>query len=405
MKINVKVGNDNGNSSQKISFNGDIFELPNVYVRTNQVPKGIAELSPIKIIEDLHNNLFVTIKSDSLEAKCPQSYYVGNYTSKSGRTVQNMSIGHRGNKLDNELPIITTLANTAAYAVKKAYEKEKDIEKLCSKNIHVNMEMATALPNTHFNKNNAGIFRDNFLGEHNVTVYIGEYEADVCISIDYVKVMPEGVPTAFYLLSSNSAKGASEFFKGYDFGDKPILHVSIGDGTTDYPITEGVNFIPDFTHSSHNGIGIAAEKMIDEFAERTLLSKCSRQDISDIIRNKNHRSHGIAMELLEPHLEEEAQAIKKHTFQQLQRINNNVDFIVVYGGGSILLEPYLKKEFLKDPLIKSDKNPNGIELVYVPEDIATTIEAHGLYVFTQQAFFKELAAKYKATNNKEKQVS
>ena len=401
MKINVKTGNDNGNSSQKISFNGEVYELPNVYVRTNQVPKGIVELSPNTIIKDLFNNLFVTIKSDSLEAKCPQSYYVGSYTAKSGRIIQNMSIGQRGNKLDNELPIITTLANTAAYAVTKAYEKEQDVEKLCKKPISVNMDMATALPNTQFNKNNATTFRDNFLGEHVVTVYIGEYEAEVHISIDYVKVMPEGVPTAFYLLSNNTP----DFFKQYNFGDKPILHVSIGDGTTDYPITEDVNFIPDFTQSSHNGIGIATEKIIDEFAERTLLSKCSRQDISDIIRNKNHRSHGIAMDLLEPHLEEEAQAIKKHTFQQLQRINNNVDFIVVYGGGSILLEPYLKKEFLKDRLIKSDKNPNGIELVYVPADIATTIEAHGLYIFTQQPFFKELAAKFKANNNKEKQVS
>lgn len=399
MKLKLNIGNDNGNSSQKISFNGDVYEFPNVYVRTNQIPKGIVELSPTTIINNLFDNLFVTIKSPSLEAKCPQSYYVGAYTAKSGRSVQNMSIGQRGNKLDDELPIITTLANTAAYAVLKAYENDGNLEKLSKKPIIVNADMATALPNTQYDKKNSKKFKNKFLGEHIVTVYVGEYEVEVDISIDYVKVMPEGVPTSFYLLSKKN----EDFFRKYDFGDKPILHVSIGDGTTDYPITEGVNFLPDFTYSSHNGIGIAIEKMIDDFAEQTLLNKCSRQDVSSIIRNPSHRSHAIAMDLLEPHLEEEAQQIKKHTFQQLQRINNNVDFIVVYGGGSILLEPYLKKAFLRDAIIKSEDNPNGIELVYLPPEIATTIEAKGLYVFTQQQFFKELAAKYKAVQ--EKQVS
>ena len=310
-----------------------------------------------------------------------------------------MSIGQRGNKLDDELPIITTLANTAAYAVLKAYENDGNLEKLSKKPIIVNADMATALPNTQYDKKNSKKFKNKFLGEHIVTVYVGEYEVEVDISIDYVKVMPEGVPTSFYLLSKKN----EDFFRKYDFGDKPILHVSIGDGTTDYPITEGVNFLPDFTYSSHNGIGIAIEKMIDDFAEQTLLNKCSRQDVSSIIRNPSHRSHAIAMDLLEPHLEEEAQQIKKHTFQQLQRINNNVDFIVVYGGGSILLEPYLKKAFLRDSLIKSEDNPNGIELVYLPSELATTIESKGLYVFTQQQFFKDLAAKYKAVQ--EKQVS
>lgn len=395
------IGNDNGNSTEKMVINGkDVLELPNVYVKTNQVPQGIVELSPKTIINDLYNNLFVTIKSPSLEAKCPQSYYVGTYTAKSGRTIQNMSIGLRGNKLDTEVPIITTLANVAAYAVTKSYEKEQDIERLCRRTIRVNVDMATALPDTEYNKSNAAEFRDVFVGEHEVTVYLGELEAQVSISIDYVKVMPEGVPTTFFLRSREGKK----FFPEQDFKDRPILHVSIGDGTTEYPITEDVNFAPEFNHGSHNGIGIAIEKMIDDFADKTLLSKCCRQDVSSIIRNPRHRHHSIAVDLLEPHLEEEAMAIKKQTFKQLQRFNNNVDFIVVYGGGSILLEPYLKKAFESDPLMKSDKNPNGIELVYVPAEIATTIEARGLYEFTQTPFFKELAEKFKKQQFSEKKV-
>lgn len=395
------IGNDNGNSTGKMVINGkDVLELPNVYVKTNQVPQGIVELSPKTIINDLYNNLFVTIKSPSLEAKCPQSYYVGAYTAKSGRTIQNMSIGQRGNKLDTDVPIITTLSNIAAYAVTKAYEKEKDIERLCRRTLRVNVDMATALPDTEYNKSNAADFRDVFVGEHNVTVYLGEYEVQVSVSIDYVKVMPEGVPTTFYLRSRES----KQFFPEQDFRERPILHVSIGDGTTEYPITEDVNFVPEFNHGSHNGIGIAIEKMIDDFAEQTFLSKCCRQDISAIIRNPRHRHHSIAVDLLEPHLEEEAMAIKKQTFTQLQKFNNNVDFIVVYGGGSILLEPYLKKAFQSDPLIKSEKNPNGIELIYVPEEIATTIEARGLYEFTQTPLFKELAEKFKKQQFEEKKV-
>lgn len=395
------IGNDNGNSTEKMVINGkDVLELPNVYVKTNQVPQGMVELSPKVVINDLYNNLFVTIKSPSLEAKCPQSYYVGAYTAKSGRTVQNMSIGQRGNKLDTEVPIITTLANVAAYAVKKTYEKEKDIERLCRRTIRVNVDMATALPDTEYNKSNATAFRDVFVGEHEVTVYLGEFEVQVSISIDYVKVMPEGVPTTFYLRS----REGKQFFQEQDFKDSPILHVSIGDGTTEYPITEDVNFVPEFNHGTHNGIGIAIEKMIDDFADQTLLSKCCRQDVSSIIRNPRHRHHSIAVDLLDPHLEEEAMEIKKQTFKQLQRFNNNVDFIVVYGGGSILLEPYLKKAFASDKLMKSDKNPNGIELVYVPAEIATTIEARGLYEFTQTPFFKELAEKFKKNQFSEKKV-
>lgn len=399
----LSIGNDNGNNAQKLSVNGEVFEFPNLYVKAPRLPKGIIDTAPETIMKDLYNNLFVTIKSPSLESNCPQSFYIGNYTTKSGRIAQNMSIGTRGNKLDTDLPLITTLANISAYVVKKAYEKENDIEKLCSKTLEASIDMATALPDTEYGKDTAKAFSDTFEGEHLVTVYLGDKEVNVKINIEYVKVLPEGVPTAFYLLS-NAGK-QSEYLKQFNFNNnKAILHVSIGDGTTEYPITEGVNFIPDFNHGTHNGIGIAIEKIIDEFTEATLLSKCSRQDISAIVRKKSDRNHDLAMEMVEPYLEEEALAIKKQTFTQLQRFNNNVDFIVVYGGGSILLEPYIKKAFMEDRLMKSEKNPRGIELVYIPAEIATTIEAQGLYIFTQQNFFKEAAKKAKEERSNEKKV-
>lgn len=398
----LSVGNDNGNNAQKLCIDGEVFEFPNLYLKAQSLPKGIIDTVPETIMKDLYNNLFVTIKSPALESNCPQSFYIGNYTTKAGRAAQNMSIGIRGNKLKTDLPLITTLANISAYVVKKAYEKEKDIEKLCRKTLEASIDMATALPDTIFGKDTAKTFSDTFTGEHLVTVYLGEKEVNVKLNIEYVKVLPEGVPTAFYLLS-NAGK-QSEYLKQFDFNNKSMLHVSIGDGTTEYPITEGVNFIPDFNYGTHNGIGIAIEKIINDFKAAALLSKCSRQDISAIIRNKYDRNHDRAMEMVEPYLEEEAQEIKDETFTQLQRFNNNVDFIVVYGGGSILLEPYIKEAFMNDALMKSEKNPRGIELVYVPAEIATTIEAQGLYIFTQQNFFKEAAKKAKEESSNEKKV-
>lgn len=391
MKLNFTIGNDNGNASQKISFGEETFELPNIFVKTTRIPQAMSEISPVFVINNIFDHLFVTIKSPNLENNCPQSYYVGAYTERSGNIVQNMSIGLRGNKLDTQLPIITTLANTAAYAVHKVYQKEADVEKLCQNTIKVIVDMATALPNAEYSKENAMRFRNKFLGQHIVTVYLGSLEATVEINIGYVKVMPEGVPAVFYAL----AEANNEPFKGLDLKNKRILHVAIGDGTTDYPITDGVQPQPEFINSTHNGIGIAIEKMIDTFAEKAYLSKCTRQDVAKIVRNQNHRNHALAMELLEPHLEEEAQAIKKYIFRQLERINNEVDYIFVYGGGSILLKPYLLEALLSDSIIKSDKNKNGIDVVYMPEQSATTIEAKGLYIFTEQPFFKDLAKAFK----------
>lgn len=399
-EIKLKVGNDNGNSEQDIIINGVQLQQADVYGRVIG-RLNLEELDQDDFIENLENNLVIGIAGSKYVNT--GEYYVGNYTLKSGATVRNTEVGAGNNKTDSEVVYLNTIGQIAAYAVKKAHKGDKTIS-----DIEVNVDMTTALPITQYDKREAERFANKFMDvEHRLTVKTPQKDYYVNLKFNFVKVIPEGVTTTFALIG-----GVDEIYKTYNQKvrenltkvskdslymeelntayftkeQRRILHISIGESTTEYPITNGIAFDPNFVQGSNNGNGHAIKKALPLFNSEFRCSY-SRQMYSDVVKSSGHKFHQDTLNYLIGPLEDEAQEIYRRAVDELERSNNEVDVIMVYGGGSILM-----REFL-EPKLEAVARQIRSKLLYVDKEYAVTLESKGLYNFTGSALFKALKEK------------
>lgn len=399
-EIKLKVGNDNGNSEQDIIINGVQLQQADVYGRVIG-RLNLEELDQDDFIENLENNLVIGIAASKYVNTGED--YVGNYTLKSGATVRNTEVGAGNNKTDSEVVYLNTIGQIAAYAVKKAHKGDKTIS-----DIEVNVDMTTALPITQYDKMEAEKFANKFMdGEHRLTVKTPQKDYYVNLKFNFVKVIPEGVTTTFALIG-----GVDEIYKTYNQKvrenltkvskdslymeelntayftkeQRRILHISIGESTTEYPITNGIAFDPNFVQGSNNGNGHAIKKALPLFNSEFRCSY-SRQMYSDVVKSSGHKFHQDTLNYLIGPLEDEAQEIYRRAVDELERSNNEVDVIMVYGGGSILM-----REFL-EPKLEAVARQIRSKLLYVDKEYAVTLESKGLYNFTGSALFKALKEK------------
>ena len=403
-EIKLKVGADNGNSEQDIIINGTQLQQADVYGRV--VGKlNLEDLDQEKFMNDLENNLVIGIVGSRYVNS--GEFYVGNYTLRGRASVRNTEVGADNNKTNSEVVYLNVIGQIAAYAVKKAYKGDKTVN-----DVEVTVDMTTALPITQYDKREAERFAEKFMdGEHRLTVKTPEKDYFVNIKFNFVKVIQEGVTTTFAI-----AGGAEEIFKTYNKKVKEnltkntkdslyleelntpyfakqqrrILHISIGESTTEYPITDGLAFDPNFVQGSNNGNGHAIKKALPLF-NNEFRCNYSRQQFSDVVKNPNHKFNQDTINYLMGPLEDEAEEIYRNAVDELERANNEVDVIMIYGGGSILM-----REFL-EPRLEEVARRIRSKILYIDKEHAVTLESKGLYNFTNSAIFKALKEKRLAT--------
>ena len=100
------------------------------------------------------------------------------------------------------------------------------------------------------------------------------------------------------------------------------------------------------------------------------------------------------MEIVEQYIDEESEEILHHIKTEIQKANNEIDVVCVYGGGSIFMRTYLESN------LKSFCDRAEIKLLYIPKEYAVTLEAEGLYNFTNSKIFEVLKSKYIQSKNK-----
>lgn len=377
-ELKVSVGNDIGNSEHDIIINGDIFCQPNVFAKILQIPAAFEEELPEEIIKKIDNNIVTTINSDCLPPN--STYYCGVRALNSGKPITNIQVGAGNDKSKSDVILVNTLAQIAKYATKLMYVEDVDLRgKTC-----VKADMAISVPVGLFSKQVTKRIIDKFYGIHEVIVHLGARSAKIEIEFEVIKVMPESIASIFYLVNLPSGHEifGDKLINGSHFKNKKILHIAIGEGTTEFPITENVDCNIDFVRGSNNGIGHAIEIALPEFMERVNLRSFTRQNYSAILKNGAHKYFQIANELLEIPLENEAISISKIAEAEIEKSNNEVDIILVHGGGSITLEKFLRRRL---DMICSKLN---IELFYIPKNEAVTLEAKGLYEFTKSKMFE-----------------
>lgn len=385
----IKVGNDNGNSEHDIIIEGNLICQPNVYAKVRKIPM-LDELKEEAVIEKIEENLIVSIVSPSAETG---NYMIGKCALKSGEKVRSIEVGVDNNKVDNNIVMVNTLSQIAGYACKKYFEEAKTFDELKENSLKVNVDMATALPISQYNTKSANEFSERFMkGVHNVTVYIGAYQVRVEISFNFVKTIPEGVTAAWALKYANdeifeeyNSKPNVKQINASDFKKAKILHVAIGEGTTELPVTTGIEFDPNFINGINNGIGHAIDNSLGEFKTNLGLTNYSRQKFSEVLKDQSHKYHVIAEDIVEGYIEDESEEILHATKNEIQRANNEVDFICVYGGGSIPMRKNLEK------LLQAYADRAMINLLYIPEKEAVTLEAKGLYEFATSKVFSLLS--------------
>jgi len=393
MNYHFFVGNDNGNSEHDMIVDGRLIQQPNVNCTVDSLPWS-EEQSPEGFIKNLQEQLVVTIDSPATR---PGMYYIGKFALESGEILDNLQIGI-DLKSEMDLPVINTLAQISAVAVQKAYEEEKKVPE----QITIEVDMATALPVTQHTDENAARFEKRFMsGTHHVTVHLGIHRVAVKIVFAFAKVVPEATPVIFTLQKDSEGNwregdifdefietyGIEKKFNGSFFKDKRILHVDIGDGSTEYPITEGNKFLRQFVHGSHHGIGYAIEDALDDFNRQIHLPESPRQFFSDVIKNPKHKYYARALKTLKRPLETQARQIIQNVKRQLTKARNEIDVICVYGGGSIIMQSIL------NPLLKELCDEREMKLFYVPEQYAVKLNAMGLDAFVRGKIYEVLKNK------------
>lgn len=389
-KMNLKVGNDNGNSEQDIIINGFLIQQPSVNAKVLDINKYEDEIVE-SVMKNIYKKILITVDSPSCSSG---TYLIGESALESGRTTNNIQVGFE-EKHKHDLPILNTLGIISAYAAKTYYDENNELPD----ELELNVSMATALPiyEYYLDLKNRVIFKERFEKDiHRVSLHVGPKRVRFNIKFDFVNVLPEAMTALFSIIEDeNGKKRGSKFFEEFNetynktidgnyFKNKRTLHVDIGDGTTEMPVLDGFEPNPSLSFGIKAGAGFPIEEGLEKFKEVRNLINFSRQDFSKILKNPGHKFHDVAITCVEEHLHSLAQVIIKNITQRLEATHYDVDILTVYGGGSILLKPYLYDELLE--LTRMHK----IELFFVPEDHAVILNALGLYNFVNSKLFKAI---------------
>lgn len=386
----LKVANDNGNSEHNMVIRLDgkgkegeyTVKQPNVNVEINRMDlKGFENENTASLIENIFENILVEISSP----ECNGIYLIGQRALDSGEMLSELEVGF-DNKSDVVLPLINTLGNLAAYALTKSMVGSKEIPQ----EIHVGVDMTTALPIKEYysvpgsQEKMETKFKN---GIHYVTLILGKTRVMVKIEFMRVLILPEASSVIFGLLEDEEGgprsgkifaayakKYGKEEVTGDEFDGKKILHVDIGGGTVDLPLT-----VDNGPHSSYisgyNTIGAshAIKDALLEIQDELGLPNLQVQNITKFVKeDKESRQRNTSVKYVNKHVAGQAKQILQKVKEELRRAKMEVDVILVYGGGSILMKKWLVDE------LEVIANKAEAKLLYIPEEFAVLMNVMGL---------------------------
>ncbi len=413
MKMTFKVGNDNGNSEHDLIIDGVLITQPSVFSKVSKLP-DLSSLNDEVFVENILDNIITTVMSPAVNSGAAGSYFIGEYATKAGKLLHNIEVGAFNSKINSDVPIVNTLGIVAAYAVKRGLKEDPNVSR-----IELDIEMVTALPVTQHSPATSKAFFGKFMDtDHEVQVHLPSRVVSVVLHFVYVKVLPESICATFYVQAltmehAELIKNADDraeyaalvkrFFKDFNakyglnidgkyFKNLKILHNSIGEGTTEIPLTNDISFDPNFIEGSNNGVGHAINEVLNTFIKSKNLVKFTRQDYSAILRDPHHKHYEFAMSLVQDPLAEQGEIIFRNTKQEVGKANNAIDIIMVHGGGSILMRDFLLQEYY------GFGEKTDIMIFYVPSEFAVVLEVLGMYAFLKSDIFKNLKATYLKKN-------
>ncbi|WP_238157058.1 ParM/StbA family protein [Bacillus amyloliquefaciens] len=398
-KMNMKVAADIGNSTTKMIAEDELFSQPSVIRRLMKNPQ-VTETDLKKNVTNLDENLTVHITSAAIKGTANGLYVIGRKAITTDLDkVQNMNI-KLGNKHKHDLPVIMILSMIARKIIKDEFDEKGELAESYS----ATCELSSAIPASEFSFEKAEILEERFAKhKHTVIVHLGEKLVTVVLNFKKAKVTQEGVPAIFALLSEDETileefnnlykkkdeddliQDNEEITKPSDLKKMKIFHVDIGDGTTEYIYTNGVNPILDACSGEKRGVGHATEEATVLLNENLNgLMKINRQSFMSIVADDTHNLHVEAKGALDIAKGSQANFILEDTIEKVSnKTGNNVDVVVVYGGGSIQFREYLFKD------LKEFADQIKTKLLWIPEKYAVDLNVRGLDILNRKVFFRK----------------
>lgn len=375
---------DIGNSELKMMINGELIKQQNVNKRIFGRVKN-KEGSLQHSVTNLMDEICVHVTSDAIERD--GKFYVGYRAAHSNGKPDALDI-ELGDKHKRDLPVINVLSVMATKAVQTIYNEVGELPK----SMEIPASLILAIPASEYEPSKARFLENRFKdNEHVVIVYVGEEKVTVQIEFDIVKVTREGIPALYAIFEGNTDMfidfGGLYELKNIDgqyFKDKKILHADIGDGTSEYIYSNGLNPVPDACWGEKRGIGHAIEgaiKLLQEEYEGGV--DINRQQFSELLTDSNDKKHDKAVEFLEETRYMQAQGIYNDIEKSyIYKTASKAEVLAIYGGGSIALKDDLYKKALGFCKV------NDMQLLWIPEKYATEMNVRGMEILSDKLVSK-----------------
>ncbi|MDR6726119.1 plasmid segregation protein ParM [Paenibacillus amylolyticus] len=393
--MKLRVTTDFGNSKTKMRINGERIDQPSVIKRVHS-PQPVSETDIEKNIANLLDELSVNIVSPSL--KRSGFFSVGQHANLDALKSENMNI-KLGRKSKHDIPVVMNLSLTAAQAVKQYYNKNKKLPE----KIEVQGTLSGAIPASEYTSEIAKEFEERFLGNeefpivHVVIVYVGSQSVTVTIKYTHAKITQEGIPALYALLEADDSilNKFKELYQNEpkrfsmtqrDFLSLKGLGVDIGAGTTEYIHSRGINPVLQNCHGEKRGVGHAAEeatKLLESELNGHL--KINRQRFDEIMQDPLNNYHDLAQKFMSEAQYGEANKILEDVQERYSTIGGDIDFMMVFGGGSITFE-----EDLYPALIEFSEDIKCM-ILWIPKEFAIDMNLDGLEILHTKVFFPGVA--------------
>jgi plasmid segregation protein ParM len=383
--MELLAGIDIGNAKTEVVFMEDgelqFVRQPSVISILSSKPEA-SDLEEDYLIKNLSNNLSVQIFSEGL--KHDGMYFVGEKALSSGKKTSNMNIASGLGKSQNDIPLITSLSIVASIGLQREYKATNNLPKT----LNLDLKMATAIPSSEYNKKSSKDLEERFLGEHQVSLYIGEKNVIVNITVTDCKVTEEGKTSmlAFYNSDDSILQHFNETYNlqytTKDFSDALSLHADVGDGTTEFVFTEGYNPVPNSSSGKRIGVGHATNDAIELYKEEMqgTIGDINRQEFMKTLLSKGEKGK-TAKEMMFRATRGQAINIINEIEEAFSRnTSSNADYFFVHGGGSIIF-----KTQMYDDLIAFTEKVLG-KVVWIPEEHATKMNSRGTFWLAQALY-------------------
>ncbi|MEX3625805.1 hypothetical protein [Viridibacillus arvi] len=379
---------DNGNSTIKMIIDtkeGSTSKQQKSVVSQILTVKKSSETDLKEAIANIFDNMVVHIASKAI--KRVGLYAVGEKAYSTGNRVRNMNI-KVGEKHNDDIPVITSLAMIAATAIQNSFNISGDLPS----ELDIELNYSTAIPAREYSADIAKELEKRFMdGPHIVNFYVNNNIVVVRINIEKCKVTKEGTPAVFAIIEGD--KELLEDFnnryeinwKNKDFAEKKLLLVDIGDGTTELIYVVNGKPKADLSTGFRAGVGHAASSAKDLFDEYTKVKiNMNRQQFMSVVLDEKHHYHAEADEAMKQANYIQSQEIFEQIEESfLDRLQGDVDVIVVFGGGAAEFRESLFND------VAGFVDSVGSKVLWIPDEKAPTLNVDGLDILNKKVFFKK----------------